>query len=149
MMMMVMMMMMMDVIRFVCGSGLSRSFLTLTKVLVSYVVSFYGGSCLYLATKFFPDEEQKEAEQLLQDHAICLCDDDNDLEMAMGCGHAYVPQISSASMKDVIDRYPEHFTQTGGEGIELNGTDSSEAALLLVLKKLNKEEDLPNDENGS
>lgn len=38
-------------------------------------------------------------------------------------------------MKEIIDRYPEHFTQTGGEGVELSGTDSAEAALLLILEQ--------------
>jgi hypothetical protein len=95
-------------------------------------------SCLYLAAKFFPDDING-AKQLLKDHAVCLCDDDNDLEMALACGHAYIPEISSSSMKNVMNRYPEHFTQTGGEGVDLSGTDASEAALLLVLKKLEME----------
>jgi hypothetical protein len=100
---------------------------------------FVLASCLYLAAKFFPCDDTKEAEHLLKDHAVCLCDDDNDLEMALTCGHAYIPEVSSSSMKQIMDIYPEHFTQTGGEGVELNGPDSSEAALLLVLKKLVEE----------
>jgi hypothetical protein len=69
-------------------------------------------------------------------HAVCLCDDDNDVEMAMACRHAYVPEVSSSSMRETIDKYPMHFTQTGGEGFDLVGCDSSEAALTIILERL-------------
>jgi hypothetical protein len=73
---------------------------------------------------------------VLSEQAVCLCDDDNDLEMAIACRHAYIPEISSSSMKELIHRHPEHFTQTGGEGVEVSGTESTEAALLMVKHKL-------------
>jgi len=73
---------------------------------------------------------------MMKEHTVCLCDDDNDLEMAMTCGHAYIPEVSSASMKEIIDRYPDHFSQTGGEGTELSGPESTEVALKLILQKL-------------
>lgn len=92
-------------------------------------------SCLYIADKFFSDSPLDLGE-FLSKHASCLCDDDNDLEMAAACSHAYVPEISSESMKKVIETHPEHFTQTGGEGIELSGTDSTETALLLIQSRL-------------
>ncbi|KAG7365433.1 haloacid dehalogenase-like hydrolase [Nitzschia inconspicua] len=91
--------------------------------------------CLYLAERFFPDSKGGPT-KFVKEHSVCLCDDDNDLEMAEACGHAYIPEISSQSMKEIIGRYPDHFTQTGGEGMELQGHESTEAALLLVSKRL-------------
>ena len=49
-------------------------------------------------------------ELFLSKHSICLCDDDNDLEMALACQHAYLPDISSQSMMDITQKYPKHFT---------------------------------------
>jgi hypothetical protein len=46
----------------------------------------------------------------LSKHSICLCDDDNDLEMALACQHAYLPDISSQSMLEITQKYPKHFT---------------------------------------
>jgi 3-deoxy-D-manno-octulosonate 8-phosphate phosphatase KdsC-like HAD superfamily phosphatase len=88
-----------------------------------------------LAAKFFPDKKGG-ADKMMKEHTVCLCDDDNDLEMAMTCGHAYIPEVSSASMKEIVDRYPDHFSQTGGEGTELSGPESTEVALKLILQKL-------------
>ena len=42
-------------------------------------------------------------------------------------------------MKDVVETHAEHFTQTGGEGVELSGTDATEAALLLIQARLDKQ----------
>jgi hypothetical protein len=89
-------------------------------------------SCAYLASKFFPErcgggggynrhnnpvEEQQEMANtantvslFLSKHSICLCDDDNDLEMALACQHAYLPDISSQSMLEITQKYPKHFT---------------------------------------
>lgn len=70
---------------------------------------------------------------MLADHAVCLCDDDNDLEMAVACRHAYIPDVSSKSMAEIIKARPKHFTQTGGEGADLEGPSASEAALSMLL----------------
>jgi hydroxymethylpyrimidine pyrophosphatase-like HAD family hydrolase len=97
--------------------------------------------CLYLAERFFADSSTPpDSVKFLSKHAVCLCDDDNDLEMAVACNHAYIPEISSESMKKVIERFPKQFTQTGGDGVELSGTDSTEAALLLIQLKTKKDE---------
>jgi len=34
-------------------------------------------------------------EALLKKFCVCLCDDDNDLDTALSCGHSYVPSITS------------------------------------------------------
>jgi hypothetical protein len=90
-----------------------------------------------LAEKFCPEIDKGK---LLSTHAVCLCDDDNDLKMAMACEHAYVPEVSSPSMLEVIRSHPDHFTQTCGNGEGHQGTIASEAALSLVLARLSDEE---------
>jgi hypothetical protein len=90
-----------------------------------------------LAEKFCPEIDKRK---LLSTHAVCLCDDDNDLEMAMACEHAYVPEVSSSSMVEVIRSHPDHFTQTCGDGEGQQGTVASETALSLVLGRLSGEE---------
>jgi hypothetical protein len=91
-------------------------------------------SCIYLAAKFYP--EHKNTDKLLSTHALCLCDDDNDLEMAIACRHAYIPEVSSSSMAKVIEANQGHFTQTGWSAGKDAGTAASEAALALILEKV-------------
>ena len=50
------------------------------------------------------------AVEFVSHHALCLCDDDNDVEMALACHHAYLPDIASQSMRETIRHYPRHFT---------------------------------------
>ena len=115
---------------------------------------------MYLASKFFPEQCQSSssssreennndsnnaentaaaaaAEQFVSNHAVCLCDDDNDLEMALACGHAYLPDVSSQSMKDTIARFPNHFTQTFDD-VLTSGTDSSDLALSMIITKISQ-----------
>jgi hypothetical protein len=89
-----------------------------------------------LANKFNPEYENTD---LLEKHTVCVCDDDNDLEMALACGHAYIPEVSSTSMADVMAAHPDHFTQTGGEGLAHMWTAASEASLSLILARLSDE----------
>jgi hypothetical protein len=86
-----------------------------------------------LAEKFCPDAND---ETLLHDHAVCLCDDDNDIEMARACRHAYIPQITSENMAALIEKHPEHFTLTGEPGLAKTGPAASEEALSLILEQL-------------
>uniref|UniRef100_A0A6U9S6Y9 Sucrose phosphatase-like domain-containing protein n=1 Tax=Picocystis salinarum TaxID=88271 RepID=A0A6U9S6Y9_9CHLO len=41
---------------------------------------------------------------------VAICDDDNDVELAMDAHHVYVPCISSETLRLNIHRNPEHFT---------------------------------------
>jgi len=98
--------------------------------------------CLYLASKFFPESDSSIIE-FVSKHAVCLCDDDNDLEMAMACRRAFIPEITSATMKAAIETYPEQFTVTAsvGEGDvgnkqQRSGPEATEAALSLILDSL-------------
>jgi hydroxymethylpyrimidine pyrophosphatase-like HAD family hydrolase len=87
--------------------------------------------CLYLAKKLCNDSED---ESILATSAICLCDDDNDLEMALACQHAYVPSVSSESMAQAIKDNPTKLTVIEGiDGVE--GTSATELALTLILAR--------------
>ena len=72
----------------------------------------------------------------LSQHAVCVCDDDNDLEMALACKHAFVPGISSESMAQVLMTNSDQITVTGGIGDLDEGTGATERALDQVLKSL-------------
>lgn len=72
---------------------------------------------------------------------MCLCDDDNDVEMALACAHAYIPSITSASMEETIRAHQDHFTPTfrrkdEDAGVAVEGTSATEAALSLALERI-------------
>ena len=94
-------------------------------------------SCQYLAERYCPDADD---ETVLRNHAVCLCDDDNDVEMASACRHAYIPAITSDHMATTIAKDPDHFSLT--DRAKTHGTASSEAALSLILAKLAEEEEV-------
>ena len=117
-----------------------NSFLSVRLTIIS--VSIFYRSCLYLASKFFPESDSNIIE-FVSKHAVCLCDDDNDLEMAMACRRAFIPAITSATMKAAIETYPKQFTVTAsaGEGDvegkqQRSGPEATEAALSLILDSL-------------
>lgn len=87
--------------------------------------------CQYLVSKF---SDSKEAPLSLERNAVCMCDDDNDLEMAMACKHAFLPGISSRSMKEMVEQHASQFTLAASEGVE--ETAATEKALLALLKEL-------------
>ncbi|KAL3930840.1 MAG: hypothetical protein SGBAC_011588 [Bacillariaceae sp.] len=37
----------------------------------------------------------------LATESVCICDDDNDIEMALACSHSYIPSLTSERMVDV------------------------------------------------
>jgi hypothetical protein len=79
------------------------------------------------------------SDDLLSNHCVCVCDDDNDLEMALACHHAYIPAISSTSMEEVIASNPVHFSQTGGKNHGgLEATVATEKALAMVLQRIKR-----------
>ena len=84
-------------------------------------------SCEYLA-KVFCDDVPKGLER-----SVCICDDDNDIEMALACSHAFIPALSSESMQQVIENNPDKFTMTFSPGVE--ETVATEAALQFVVDK--------------
>lgn len=66
-----------------------------------------------------------------------MCDDDNDIEMALSCLHAYVPLISSESMEQCIQLHPANFTVISMSKNTDDGVEATEKALALVLERLN------------
>lgn len=74
---------------------------------------------------------------MLSRKCVCLCDDDNDIEMALACFHAYIPSVTSESMANAIAENPERFTNTANESESgRHGTTSTEIALKLILDRL-------------
>jgi hypothetical protein len=69
----------------------------------------------------------------LEQNALCLCDDDNDLEMALACRHAFVPGISSGSMAEIVNENGNKITVTGGTEELEEGTSATERALAAVM----------------
>lgn len=88
----------------------------------------------------------------LSNHCLCLCDDDNDIEMALACLHAYIPSISSSSMEQTMHDNLTKFTVTSSslsssqdnndnheshEGI-MDHLYATEEALRLVLERIKR-----------
>ena len=67
----------------------------------------------------------------LATQSVCICDDDNDIEMALACGHAYIPALTSESMVECIQNHPGKLTQTVVPG-SVEQTRATEAALELI-----------------
>lgn len=78
--------------------------------------------CRYIARKLGVD---------MAAEAVCVCDDDNDIEMALGCAHAFVPALTSAAVAEAVERHPTRFTQTYRRG-EVESTAATEAALRAI-----------------
>lgn len=64
---------------------------------------------------------------------MCICDDDNDVDMALACSQAHVPAKTSNSMAETMRNNPTKFTQTCEQGI--TSTAATEAALDLIVEK--------------
>jgi hydroxymethylpyrimidine pyrophosphatase-like HAD family hydrolase len=62
--------------------------------------------------------------------SACICDDDNDVEMALACSHSYVPLLTSESMRKTMEENPTKFTSTWQDG--RTAIEATEAALQLI-----------------
>lgn len=67
----------------------------------------------------------------LATESACICDDDNDIEMALACAHTYIPALTSDSMVETMRRHPSTFTQTFQQDV-ITSTLATEAALQLI-----------------
>jgi len=67
----------------------------------------------------------------MSSESVCVCDDDNDIEMALACSHAYVPALTSGTMEETIRKNPTQFTQTFKQG-SITSTLATDAALQLI-----------------
>lgn len=92
-----------------------------------------GAADIYPATS----GKEKAALQLLAhynispDKSFCMCDDDNDLKMAEVVARAYVPQITSDSMRTAIDSQPLRFSLSKSDGFE--GTNEALRNILSAI----------------
>ncbi|CAJ1941091.1 unnamed protein product [Cylindrotheca closterium] len=116
-------------------NGLATS-VNLSCIDIYPAISGKKNCCQYLGEKFFPDVPKSE---ILSNHAICLCDDDNDIEMALAVRHAYLPSLASKTMEAVIEKHTDRFTETyklesASSG---SGTGASDLALNLILESGN------------
>ncbi len=102
-------------------------------------VSNHAISCLYLAKKFTggsidPVSKLLIPDDILLQQAICLCDDDNDLEMAFACGSVFLPSVTSQSMAEAAEQNPDKIFITENEEGNIIGTSSTEEALVRASK---------------
>ena len=94
----------------------------------------------YLVQRFLrQNEEQQDESVSLKTHAYCLCDDDNDIEMALACKAAYLPSITSESIRRLVNSP----SQGGGKLMVMDDADkgiveslATEAALDAIIKEL-------------
>eukprot|EP00559_Dactyliosolen_fragilissimus_P009782 CAMPEP_0184874126 /NCGR_PEP_ID=MMETSP0580-20130426/42221_1 /TAXON_ID=1118495 /ORGANISM="Dactyliosolen fragilissimus" /LENGTH=389 /DNA_ID=CAMNT_0027377101 /DNA_START=112 /DNA_END=1281 /DNA_ORIENTATION=+ len=96
--------------------------------------------CSYLARKFLSTNleggDDGNDESFLSQNALCLCDDDNDLEMASACSKAFVPGLTSDSMRLAARLHNDHIIVT--EDLKEGITESlaTEKALGLAIEEL-------------
>ena len=90
---------------------------------ISYV---FPCSCQYLAIKWHVN---------MGEESVCICDDDNDMEMAVACSHAFLPALTSASVEEFVQDNPSKFTLTFEKGI-VDSTRATDAALGLIAENV-------------
>lgn len=90
-------------------------------------------SCEYLARRLMEISEIDDDEIL--NSCICLCDDDNDLDMAAGCGKVFLPSVTSESMARTANASPEKFIITENKPESIIETKATEEALLGTIKE--------------
>lgn len=85
-------------------------------------------SCLYIAGLFCGSSDR------LASDCVCLCDDDNDIAMALACSHAYLPALSADSLASLTRSEPEHFT-VAAKDVQKT-TKATEQVLEKILDQL-------------
>jgi len=107
-------------------------------------IDFYPSSsgkkncCEYLAHHFSDvrrsaDSPHSTTDDYIMKRCICLCDDDNDLEMAMACGTVFLPSISSLSMKHAAKFFPDQIFIMEDKKEGITETRATERALSHAL----------------
>lgn len=94
--------------------------------------------------------QNDEGRKLLKQHALCLCDDDNDLEMALSCRQAFLPYISSQSLANIVYQHEIKELQQeqqeeqqqgrdgGGGGSSSSSTSTKRPCQFIVTSPQNK-----------
>ncbi|KAL3765506.1 hypothetical protein ACHAWO_011104 [Cyclotella atomus] len=108
--------------------------------------------CDYLLKRFCGQNPQ------LKKNAYCMCDDDNDVEMATACKMAFLPSVTSESIRSLIERQRQAWNDGGDddntavprfgrlfvtEDIErgIVETGATERALELIMTELQNDND--------
>lgn len=91
--------------------------------------------CAFLARHFQEQTISMNDEELLKS-CVCLCDDDNDLEMAHACGKVYLPALTSDSMRDAVKNNRHRFFVTENVFENVTKTRATECALAQVVQEM-------------
>jgi len=83
----------------------------------------------------------------LPENAVCMCDDDNDLEMALACSHAYLPSVTSSSMAHTVRENEGKLTVTEDISKGLLETTATDEALRIILARVKEEYGTVTDES--
>ena len=80
--------------------------------------------------------KSKKGQDLLATRAICLCDDDNDIEMAMACNKAFLPSVASFSMLALVRKNPGKVIVTECENEGVVKFRATESALQHAIREI-------------
>ncbi len=78
----------------------------------------------------------ENGKSLLKTNAYCLCDDDNDIEMALACRAAYLPSVTSESMRSLATSEENSLIVTADETNGIVESIATEAALRALMEEL-------------
>ena len=80
-----------------------------------------------------------DAEASLEANGYCMCDDDNDVELALACREAYLPSLTSDSMKDLVGsgKWSLFLTEDVENGIV--ETRATEVALERIILRITED----------
>ena len=82
---------------------------------------------------------REDAEVSLETNGFCMCDDDNDIELALACRSAYLPSLTSDSMKDLVGsgKWSLFLTEDVENGII--ETRATEVALARLISRITED----------
>ena len=91
--------------------------------------------CEYLVKRFLGDNAE------LKMNAYCMCDDDNDIEMASACRTAFLPSVTSESIREMAESQNKDKEQGKLVIVEdfdngIVDTAATERALEMILEEL-------------
>eukprot|EP00956_Cyclotella_meneghiniana_P003495 scaffold4255_cov69-Cyclotella_meneghiniana.AAC.2 len=94
--------------------------------------------CEYLVKRFLGMDAE------LSTNAYCMCDDDNDIEMALSCKSAFLPSVTSESIRRILKLQGEesetrHYGKlvvTEDVGKSIVKTKATERALEMILEEI-------------
>lgn len=100
-------------------------------------------SCEYIAIHMIERWKKNQyyqknlsGEKILASSSFCICDDDNDIPLALACRKAYLPTISSKSMNELVDSIRDRIVVTEDIPNGIVGSLATEDALRRVLRDL-------------